>query len=405
VNVGRLSSTDTTILKAAAILIIVLHNSLHPFFPKTIDGGNEFDFTLIRVETFVGEITANIWALPNMLLAAFGYCGVFLFFFLSAYGISVKYGDKDGVGFWPFMNHRITKILVPVLLVSVLLLLFLMAGGSSFGSLKNITPANFSLRLSLLSNFSFDQTWKVVGPWWFLSTIVQFYLVFQVINWGYRRYGGLFLIAISAASLLLMFFLNAYLYDHGIIVLRATVLGWLPEIALGCYFARHPDICIRPWIAAIAAGASLAVFVLGSVYESIWVFSSLAILLFMLIVARPMLAAIKRSRWLARFMIYTGGISVYMFLLSGIVREPFVHNENLTHPQMSLVAVGVLALVFGLAAVLMASQKGLVSVVGRASERWAPGRVEGRRRLSPELIAVLALGVTVLVEVWFIQMK
>lgn len=402
-NINKISNTETSILKALSILIIVLHNAIHPFFPVSIAGGNEFDFNIIRVQTFISEVTSNIFSLPNMLLAGFGYCGVFLFFFLSAYGISVKYGNKNDIGYWQFISQRITKILLPVLIVSVPLLLFLIAGGQTYGALKDITVTNFLLRLSMLSNFSFEQTWKVIGPWWFLSAIIQFYLVFHAINWGYKKFGSLFLIVISILSFSLIFFLNSYLYNHGIIALRATIIGWLPEISLGCYFAgNNRFINIRTGAAAAIAILSLSIFILGNFFEPIWIFSSMAILLFMLIIARPLLDVIKRSETLTHFLSYIGDISVYMFLLSGIIREPFVHTEDFSHLQLCITAMGLLALNFILSSILLASQKYLISFFTWISNFWKHTKTENFRLLHPELITIVALGIAVLIEIFFI---
>jgi peptidoglycan/LPS O-acetylase OafA/YrhL len=356
-NIGKITSSETSLLKALSILIIVLHNSLHPFFPVTINGGNEFNFNAIRIHTFIHEVGMNLLSLPNMLLATFGYCGVSLFFFLSAYGISVKYNDREDVGYWSFINKRITKILLPVLMVSIFMLLFMIMGGNQFGSLKDITASNFLLRLSMFSNFSFDQTWKVIGPWWFLSTIIQFYLIFHAMNWGYKRYGGWFYVIISAFSITVIFFFNSYLYEREIIALRATIIGWLPEISMGCYFARNHKINVSTATAVIAAILSLAVYVLGNIIEPLWGFSSMAILFFMIIIVRPVLNAIQRSVSLTRFLIYTGNISVYMFLLSGLIREPFVHNESLEYWQQSIVALALLSANFGLSALLITVQR------------------------------------------------
>lgn len=401
-NINKITSRETSILKALSILIIVLHNSLHPFFPQTIDGGNEFNFEILRIQTFIYEVGANIWSMPNMLLATFGYCAVFLFFFLSAYGLTTKYGDTIKAPYWSFIGQRVTKILLPVLLISVFMLLFFIAGGNQFGSLNDITASGFLLRLSMFSNFSFDQTWTVIGPWWFLSTIIQFYLIFHAMNWGYNRFGGWFYVVISVVSIAVLFFLNASLYDCEIIALRATVLGWLPEISLGCYFARSEKIEIGQAKAVMLALLFLSLFLLGNMFEPLWVFSSMAVLLFMIIIARPVLNNIKRSEPLTRYLIYTGNISVYMFLLSGIIREPFVHDESLEYWQQSIVAIALLVVNFVISAVMLALQNRSLSLIERAYHRLNKGAEAVERKVSSELVAVVILGMVVVVELFFI---
>lgn len=401
-DIRKISSSETSILKALSIFIIALHNSLHPFFPLTVDGGNEFNFNATRMHTFVQEVGANILSLPNMLLADFGYCAVFLFFFLSAYGITTKYGDTDRVPYWSFIGKRVTKLLLPVLLISVFTLLFLIAGGGQFGSLKDITASSFLLRLSMFSNFSFDQTWRVIGPWWFLSTIIQFYLIFHAMNWGYKRFGGWFYVIISVLSIAVLFFFNSSLYDGKIITLRATVIGWLPEISLGCYFAKTDRIDINPARAVVLSLLFLLLFALGNIFEPLWVFSSMAVLLFVIIIARPVLNTIERSESLTRFLVYTGNISVYMFLLSGIIREPFVHLEGFRYWQQSIVAISLLAANFVISSCLLSFQNLFVSLMQRADHLLHRGERGRERKVSFELIAIITLALVVAVELFFI---
>jgi peptidoglycan/LPS O-acetylase OafA/YrhL len=401
-DIRKISSSETSILKALSIVIIALHNSLHPFFPVTVNGGNEFDFAPTRIQAFTQEVGANILSLPNMLLACFGYCAVFLFFFLSAYGITTKHGDTEDVPYLGFVGKRVTKILLPVLAISVFTLLFLIAGGNQYGSLKDITASNFLLRLSMLSNFSFDQTWKVIGPWWFLSTIIQFYFIFHVINWGQKKFGDWFYIVISALSMAVLFFLNSPLYDGEIIALRATIIGWLPEISLGCYFARTDRINIGTAKAIFLALLCLLLFALGNIFESLWVFSSMAILLFMILVARPVLNTIECSETFTRFLVYTGNISVYMFLLSGIIREPFVHTEGLQYWQQSIVAIVLTVANFIISACLFYFQNMFISMIKRADHIFHIEEQARERKISFDLMAIIVLALVVAVELFFI---
>lgn len=353
--VNKFSLRDTSILKAISIVFIVLHNALHPIY-RPLKVCNEFDFSISRIQFFWDTVSSNIFAMPNCILMAFGYSGVAYFFFFSAYGLAYKLNKSESMPYWPFVKARFVKLYIPILLSTAFLLIFIVLFGK-YGTHERFSPYHLLLQLATLINFTSSYEAVIVGPWWFLGAILQLYLVFHLLMWGAKKYGNYFLLGISVVSILILMLFNNVLSEY--IFLKKNIIGWLPEVALGIYFVRSNKIEITNLQATALAAACLLLYLIGNIYEFFWYFSSFAILLFCVVVSHPALSFVRRFRRLDVFLNYTGKISVYMFLVNGIIREPFIalysrpESSVLTHSIWSLI---ILLLSFFVAAILMLIQ-------------------------------------------------
>ena len=226
--INKISPKDTSILKAVAIITIVLHNALHPLY-RPLVVCNEFSFSIDTIRLFIKQVSENIFSLPSAFFIVFGYIGVSVFFFLSAYGLAKKFFEVDKIQYIPFVKSRLIKLYVPIAIscIVLLLMIFLFGEYSGFG---NIDKINYFLRLSMLSNFNASRVFVIVGPWWFLGAVFQLYLIFHFLVWGFKKYSTPFLVIISAASIVFMMFFNNYFLDH--IILRTNIIAWIPEVAL-----------------------------------------------------------------------------------------------------------------------------------------------------------------------------
>ena len=142
-----LSKNDTTVLKAAGIAMIVLHNYFHLFSGWSIQ--NEFTFKANNFEYFRTHFSFNLYNDIGLLFAYFGHYGVQLFVFLSAYGLYTSYKNKP-LYYWQFVRERIWKLWPAFFLAVLFLIIYTIVTKGSFyhprlylGSL---------LRLSFLSN-------------------------------------------------------------------------------------------------------------------------------------------------------------------------------------------------------------------------------------------------------------
>lgn len=354
--VNKLSLRDTSILKAISIIFIVLHNALHPIYRPT-KVCNEFDFSISRIQFFWDNVSNNILALPNCILMAFGYVGVAYFFFFSAYGLAYKFNKSENVPYWEFVKTRLVKLYIPIALSTLFLLVFVLLFGQ-YGTHARLSPYHLLLQLATFVNFTSSYDAVIVGPWWFLGAIIQLYFVLHILMWGTKKYGNYFLLVISVASIFILMTFNNLLSEY--IFLKKNIIGWLPEVSLGIYFVRSRKIEITNVQATVLAAVCLLLYLLGNVYEFFWYFSSFAILLFCVIVSHPVLLFVHKFCRLDDFLNYTGKISVYMFLVNGIIREPIIElysrpsSNVLTH---SICALTILVLSFFVAVLLMFIQE------------------------------------------------
>ncbi len=364
--INKFSPRDTTILKAISIIFIVLHNALHPIY-RPLKVCNEFDFSISRIQFFWDTVSSNIFALPNCVLMAFGYTGVAYFFFLSAYGLAFKFNTSDDIPYWPFVKKRLGKLYIPIIISTLFLLLFIFTLGQ-YGTQTRFSAYHLFLQLATLINFTSSYSAVIVGPWWFLGAIIQLYFVFHLLMYGTKKLGNSFLLAISIVSVATLMIFNNVLSEY--IFLKKNIIGWLPEVALGIYFVRSKKIELTSVQATALATAMACLYYIGNIYEFFWYFSSFAILVFCVIVSHPILSFVRRINWLNDFLTYTGKISVYMFLVNGIIREPIV--ELYLKPESpvwlhSVSALIILILSFLVGAMLMYIQERVSLVMTRSA--------------------------------------
>ncbi|NCC53033.1 MAG: hypothetical protein EOM20_17725 [Spartobacteria bacterium] len=368
--VNKFSLRDTAVLKAISIILIVLHNALHPIF-RPIKVCNEFDFSISRIQFFWDTVSANFIALPNAILMTFGYTGVTFFFFLSAYGLAFKFNKDDEVPYWPFVKIRLKKLYTPILISTAFLLLFIFIIGQH-GTLERFSIFHLFMQLATLINFTSSYSAVIIGPWWFLGAIIQLYLIFHILMFGTKKYGNSFLLGITILSFLIMILFSNTVSDY--IFLKKNIIGWIPEVTLGIYFVRSKKIELSPFQATVLAIAMLSIYITGNIYEFFWYFSSFSILLFFVIISPPLLSIVRKSTYLDYFLNYTGKISVYMFLVNGIIREPiialYVRPESSVLVQ-TMSALVILVLSFAVGAFLMFIQERLSIVFTRTATKAA----------------------------------
>lgn len=157
-----------------------------------------------------------------------------------------------------------------------------------------------------------------MGPWWFISFIFQFYIVFPFLYKAFVQYGTKFLLWISISSTVITMVFSG---DIGGVNVYYTIIGHFPELCLAMYLAQNhssgPDI---PWY---AVGAVAVVFFMGNVYEIFWYVNHLAALILLLIVLCWLLPTISRHSSTERFFLFFGSLSMPLFLVNGFLRQPF----------------------------------------------------------------------------------
>ena len=340
---NSLDKNDTNLYKGIAILMIATHNFMH-LFPTPKE--NEFEFYPNRFFDLLYLMANESENIIRISLSFFGHFGVQIFIFLSAYGFTKKYLNRQP-NYWLFMWKRIFKI-YPAFILGILAW-SIVAGwvnGSHgiLGPIKiiywNIGDLLLNCRLyqiSFLENLFRSLVlgpwslvlgpWSLVlGPWWFIPFIFQFYFIFPLLRYLYSKWGAAMLLAISIAGIALSYLNHGRIGDLNIYF---TVLGHLPEFCLGIYLAGKEGEKIRiSWVVILSA---LVLYFLGNIYESFWYVNHISFLILLLIVFNAVIGSIKKRARINKAILFIGGISMPIFLVNGFLRYPFIYwaiNNN-----------------------------------------------------------------------------
>ncbi len=318
-NPIELDTRDTTILKALAISAIVFHNFFHAV---SLEPENEFGFRPGSFAVFLDTVRHPSLAVQAV-FSFFGYLGVPIFIFLSAYGLAKSHWDGDE-SWMQFMAGRIRKLfpIFAVVILPWLLGMVLQVGVGKF--VCSVVPQT-GLMLAGLTPLIPGQGLPPVGPWWFIPFILEFYAIFFLLRAVTRRFGwrgllvlALLSVAISAPAAPWLAQWKIYIY--------ATPLGRLPSLCLGIAAARY-SFRLPVWLMMAAGG----VMVLGNKYELLWPWASTAAVVVAVWAYLALRGRLRNSRILER----VGRYSVLIFLLNGFVRNDFLGYA--TTPMRQLV--------------------------------------------------------------------
>jgi len=306
-NLQQLDHRDSTLLKGLAIVAIALHNFFHVVSPAH---QNEFVFHPGAYRVFLQEAS-----LPSHSIQAcfsfFGFLGIQVFIFLSAYGLAKSHWD--GPATWTeFMWGRIRK-LYPTFLLIILAWAFattVFAGPSRM--VHSILPRLVAALLGVSTLIGLDL--PPIGPWWFIPYIMQMYALWFGLRWVTKRFGWRGLLGMAAVGLAITWVLNPLLASRTI-NLVTTPIGTMPAICLGILAARYP---VR--IHGSLAAAGVAVLLLGNVHAALFPFAAFGSLLAILWMYEKMRGLVRDSALLFRI----GECSLLIFLLNAIVRNQLV---------------------------------------------------------------------------------
>jgi peptidoglycan/LPS O-acetylase OafA/YrhL len=309
---------DTTIIKGIAILLIICHNFFH--WLKPIMGENEFSFNLEFSQNFIESLISNPLNFLQYILAFAGHYGLQLFIFISGYGLTVRYAYKV-YSYKGFIKKRLVK-LYPVFTIALLGLLvykFIIFNNE----LNSEVFIDFILRYTLLANLIPKEVFVLNGPFWFYSMIVQLYLLFPLLLFIIKKnIKYLYLIAVLTFLIVLVF--NQHLSGLNF-SLFYNFIGHLPVFVFGIVYAFKGDLINKhlKWMSFVA------IIILGlSIYNIyFWHLSYLAFLVLFLSV-HLFLKKIRFPKVLSQFIVFTGGLSYYLFAVHGFLRTPWVYLAN-----------------------------------------------------------------------------
>lgn len=317
-----LTREQCTALKGVAILSIVLHNFCHLLFPEF--SANEYEFApwhlqrllhMVQWQLTTSPAQSHIEWLPLFLSSHFEI-GVYLFLFLSGYGLVMKH-ESDGAArlrVVPFMAQRYFKLL------RLMLLPFIAAVALKWW-LDGRTPTDlphFVAQIAMVINLlPSPQRFIFPGPYWFLGMIMEMYLLYAVAlhcppgaaRW--RRW-------LPAVALAVYFAAHLCLEPRGpvIVYLRYNVLLGIMPFTLGVLAARRDWSAVRWrawWLWLLLAAMAVALWVVNRNYYA-W------LLMPAVIVTGGVCLMKLCGRRLTRVFTWLGTVSAALFVTHPIVR-------------------------------------------------------------------------------------
>ena len=323
-----LSLENTIFYKGVAILMIVMHNFFHLIPPKF--GENEQDFKLERIEAYFHIVFSQPELSFQATLSLLGHYGVQVFLFLSAYGLTKKYINSK-IFYIDFLKKRILKIYPAFLLSIVLWAIYtgIMVHNSSPIQMIIDNWKSLLVKLVFISNFIPGQLYALNGPWWFVSLIVQFYIIFPFMLYIYKKYNNVGLIGLSLVGLLL----TAYIQPLVSIPVPGTILTHLPELSIGIFLANNKNFSLNYLTILLI----VIVFILSNYYYTFWFLSYSSALILLLIMIQNIIQ--KSNKILTKYMLFTGSISMYIFYINGFMRAPWkYYAKNLDSWYINILA-------------------------------------------------------------------
>ncbi|MHC1727365.1 MAG: acyltransferase family protein [Syntrophobacteraceae bacterium] len=265
----------------------------------------------VRVLAMLGIFLHHLWktvipvpddTIQRMLDPAFSAAsdGVILFNFISGFLLALPYlgpEQRPAIGYRQFLQKRFLRVIPPYYLA---LLLFTPANILRFG--YPLAPAFDMLvqHLLFINALDYSNMFTNFSPFWYLSQLAQFYLLFPLILGFFLRVGP------SRAAL------------------SITVLCWGAWIFLAWYFPATPGAApeFPEYLMHFNLPGRLPEFALGMWLASLW---------------NPSAGSLRRSIFNKAFLSFT--LAMTLYLIAGtpfypVMSLPFIH---LYHVALSLI--------------------------------------------------------------------
>lgn len=316
-------------LRAFAILAILAHNFLHHI--ADTPGENEFGYHHSRGQDFLAELLSNPIDFTRLIATFFGHYGVQIFLFLSGYGLARKYRDTPPV-YFPFLKSRI-RALYPSIIIAALAYIVYESFRLGFTDVLQADGLNLVRQMVGLSNFIPDNIYHPIGPWWFISLILQFYLIAPPIIQYAKKSPIALPVALVILTLTLEYTVADPLYHNLDLNINHTIFGHLDTLALGILLAYAPPKDVHPTVPLTALLITLA----GNFVAFLWPITFLAVIIATLPVLRKIIQKMEPDSLLTKFFLLTGNLSLLLFLTNGYLRNPLLsYAREHDHPAIHL---------------------------------------------------------------------
>lgn len=303
-----LTKKDVLLLKAFAIISIVLHNFYHMIFEI---GENEMEFNASAFYTSIDLVRQN----PAFFFASFfsylGHFGVQVFIFCTGFGVAKSFVNKD---LKTYPRYLLKKIGMLYLLIIIGLIWYAFFNIDTI-SLKTLKEAVLFF-FKMTSAFSRVTLFGYIGSWWYLCLALQLYLFFPVLFFIVRKYRekGIIILLLLAYILIYGF---SDLAESNDIPFFANAVGHLPELLFGIAAATFRQLRINWKILSLA----LVLFTLSCLNVHFFPFGFLSMLIIILAVSHFLIKGVSKCKRVKVFFLYIGTISMFIFVLNGQVRD------------------------------------------------------------------------------------
>lgn len=304
---SHITKDQSSIIKAIAIIMIVLHNFLH--WSNNI-GENELDLDPNKINLFISSIYNSPLMIFNSIFSYFGHYGVQLFIFISGYGLAKQYSQKSKISYYNYIVPKLVKIYS--LLIFGIIVYFLLF----FYSMDMHYAISFvSSTLLMFNNLYSSRIFRFVGPWWYFSLAIQLYLIFPFLYKFINRKENTsryFVISLIVTYIVIyLLFPTTQKYN---IPIFGNFIGHLPEFLLGIFLAISPKT-ILSWKVILP---TLFIFVLSNKIIYLFPFSFLCITILLLVICYYIYTYSKI--FILKLLLFIGSISMMIFVINGPLR-------------------------------------------------------------------------------------
>ena len=279
---------------------------------------------LAIVGVLFSHLNADFGWFPLNRLAALGYGGVDIFFFLSGFGLYYSYRrDPSPLRFYRKRLGRIFPAFIAVVLIEE----YARRGGFELERF---------LRLSSTLGYWFPHSWGWHYEAWFVSAILALYLVFPLFCQWMKKYPRA---AVLGGMLTGLCLVGAYTYTfvvvypgkwNGLILFFARI----PIFFLGVAAARLsmidqkiPLMCSRSWSVGLVVAAIVGFAVLDALFSAVdhRLLQAWGLLYFPFVAIVPGLCLAvgmtleRMPHWVERVFSILGGITLEAYLLMGCI--------------------------------------------------------------------------------------
>lgn len=314
-NNALLTRSECSVMRAIAILGIVLHNYCH--WLGGIVRENEYTWTKGNADFLTRILAHPDMNLPVHLLSFFGHYGVPVFFFLSAYGLFIKYeGNEKRVGVWNFTRYHYLKLFK-----------MMIVGFVAFTIIDLITPGTWHYtvlgvvaQLGMFNNLLAEPHHVIwPGPYWFFGVMLQLYIIYRLFL--YRKGWKTIITAIIVCWLAQVFCSPE---GSTLNYIRYNFVGGMLPFGAGLLYARYGKTYSNNVNLIIMIASAVLVFVLSYNYQA-WFFAPLFVCSFV-ISSVKLISNIQKSPISSIFfsLNWLGSISAALFICHPLMRKIFI---------------------------------------------------------------------------------